>query len=656
MIAHVALPLPIYKVFSYSLPPSIAAFGKPLCRVKVPFTSRSVVGFILKTGYGESEVKLKTVSSLVDPMPLVDEACFRLCEWSSTYYVTPIGLVLKYALPSFINMEKYCAVKSRHESLAHFDNVALRKAYTMAGRDTLYDYLDKSLISLHDIFTGCDVAAIHEQPSPSAKYEPGLFMGDVDQRLSRYISLISSHLAAGHNVLVLLPDRYGSGDFFNKALSAAFPGSVHWFTSSMSEKIKVETFFRARQFTGQIFLGNKSSVFLSIKNLGLIIVERPEENEYRNEESFKFNAYQLALKKAEISGIPIVLGSASPPLEVMKAVSDGHITIEQVKHTAAPLIHYLKSEQGKFRESDLPEPLVEHVRDVVERGGNVVIHSHRRSYASGLRCGVCGRPLECAVCGSLSIAYNRDNDELTCHSCHGRFPYLEKCIFCHSPYIRFFDPGAEFLETALREVFFDHPVIGITGKTDKRANGPASKNLSGLKGGIFVGTNVISKVYGLRADRLILYRWDDFLHTGGYRAKEKMFQVFTNLIDACRPHELLVYTTGKGDFDMSSFLDPSSFYVDELQNREFIDFPPYSRYFLINVLKGNEKAGHKTLKAIEAILEGQGLDEQVLGPMEIKGHYGWRILLKGNENVLSDVLISLYRLPGVHIEADPFYF
>jgi primosomal protein N' (replication factor Y) (superfamily II helicase) len=654
MIVHVALPLPIHRVFSYSLPNDIAPYVEPLSRVRIPFNNRSLVGFVLEKSSVASEENLKAVEDLVDPLPLIDSRCFQLCQWSSNFYVSPLGLVLKYALPSFIKAERYLRVGTADSSMSHLDGASLSKAYGAIGKVGLLDSLSRSVLSLNDVFTGLPLTPEGGISSP-AELQPMAYSADIDQRIDFYLSLVARTLSSGKNVLVLLPDRHGVGDVHHRALVSAFPGLVYWYVSSMTEKKKAESYFRARNEVGRLFLGNKSTVFLPIRDLGLIIVERPEEEEYRNEKGFKFNAVRLALRKAEIEKASLVLGSVSPSIEVMRGVMDGEIRHSRVTSGSKPSVYSLRNERAKSGTVALAPPFLATVREAMERGGNVVVHSHRKSYAAGLRCSACGRPAVCTRCGSLSITYNRETDKITCNGCKASFPYIERCPTCSSPFIRFFDIGAEFLESALREEFPERMVIRATGDADRRSKRSDLGDWSCIKGAIVVGTHVLSKLYGLKADRLILYRWDQFLRTAGYRAREKMFHLLGNMVDAVHPEEIFVHSEGDDDFDISILFEPDNFFKDELERRKMTEFPPYSRLFIVNVLRGNSKAADKALKTIVSLLDGQYLDEQVLGPIEIKGQYEWRIVLKGDEQVLAPVLMSLYRLPGVHIEADPLY-
>lgn len=133
MIADVALPLPIDKVFSYAVPAVLAPFARPFLRVRVPFGTRSLVGFVLRLDDGAEE-GLKAIHELVDCAPLIDDTCFELCDWASRYYAAPIGVALKYALSLTTRTDKYRVVKTADPSLVHLNNLTLKKACAVTGR------------------------------------------------------------------------------------------------------------------------------------------------------------------------------------------------------------------------------------------------------------------------------------------------------------------------------------------------------------------------------------------------------------------------------------------------------------------------------------------------------------------------------------------
>jgi primosomal protein N' (replication factor Y) (superfamily II helicase) len=430
---------------------------------------------------------------------------------------------------------------------------------------------------------------------------------------------------------------------------------VFWYGSSTSEKKKAEAYFKGRNRKGQLILGNKSCVFLPLVDLGLVVVERPEEDEYRNEDAFRFNAVHVAMKRAELESVPLLLGSISPPVEIMKLAEEDMVQVRTQMSAMTPVVSYARSEKGKGLGVGLPEEFVTAIREALDDGRNVVVHTPRRAYAANLSCSACGQSLACAHCGGFSISYTREGDSLTCSTCKNSLRYTEACPACHSPFIRFFEAGAEFLERRLCEEFPSVPLLKVTGESDRRLRGSFRSAASLRQEMIVVGTHVLSKLYGFKTDLLVLYGWDDFLRGGGYRGREKMFQVLANLLDALKPERLLVCTSDRESLDLSLFLDPTQFYQDELIKRRIADFPPYERFFLINVLKRSKLAGARTLGAIEKLVTRENLEHQMLGPIEVKGQYSWRIVLKGHGETLFPLLSSLYRLAGVHVEADPLY-
>jgi primosomal protein N' (replication factor Y) len=654
MIAHVALPLPIHRTFSYIVPDALQPFAGQALRVGVPFGSRSLVGFIVEVEDGEGE-GLKPVDGLIDCFPLIDGTCLDLCRWSSRYYLTPLGLALKYALSSAIRIDRYCRIEALDPSVSSLDGLTLKKAFTVSDKTRVFDYFKRSMIRLRDIFTNRPIEA-YRAPAHPSPVPPVLYTAGIEERKEHYLSLIAEQIAQNRNVLMLLPDRHIVGEFFSRALMERFPDAVLWYHSGMTEKKRAEAYFRARTETGRVLLGSKSAVFLPLAHTGLIIVERPEEDEFRNEEAFKFNAVRVAMKRAELDGAGLVLGSTAPPVDVMKWAADAAVVVTEGKQAPMPPVAHEKNRAARPPQDQLPEALIRTIEEAVGRGRNAVVHTPRKAYAGHLYCLACGRPLQCPDCTSAGLGYSRSKEMLTCNTCRHTFPYEEKCPSCGSDLIRFFDVGAEYFVERLSAIFPGAAVIKMTGEEGKPGSYRTVMKAAARGGCIVVGTHILSKCRGLSTDALILLGWEDFLKTGGYRVREKAFQLFANLVDALAPARGVFQDYGKGSFDPSLFLDPAGFYADELQRRWMAEFPPYTRFFLLQITKRSREAGQKVIAAIEKLAQNGAVEQQMLGPIEVKGRYGWRIILKGSEEELEGLLQSVSRLSGVHIEPDPLYF
>ncbi|MBA4418645.1 MAG: hypothetical protein C0392_12170 [Syntrophus sp. (in: bacteria)] len=653
MIVHVALPIPVERHFSYSVPEKWQPFACLFSRVLVPFHNRTITGFI--TGIEEEDAaNLKEILEVVDIFPFVGGALTRLCEWASRYYVTPMGLVLKYALPSSLQIEKHLAVKTADDTLTGLNDMPLKKAYASLGKDRVFGYFRDGFIELYDILVKKPFCPTVEAIADEGNPVNCLYIGSVSDRLSYYVSLISDSLQRGENVLMLLPDYYLMGDYFQRAFLEEFPGKVLWYGTPTKLKSRMETYLRTRSEGSFLIMGNKGCAFLPAMNLGLIIVERHEEDHYRNEEGFNFNAALLSLKRAELEGIPAHFGTASPSLEVFKYGSDGQF---RVIHGNSPRLNThteIIVEKGIGFYNPLPDEFVEVIRAGVENKERIAVYTPRKDYSSYLQCIECKTLFICPTCSSV-LSYRKHKDSLFCTTCNKEFPYNEQCSKCGSNLIRFSHVGAEFLEERLKGLFPDCPVVKITGETAKKEIGLLRKIPVGSPL-IIIGTQTLSGLYDVKVKNLILVGWEELSRISGYRASEKMFHTVMHLLDALNPEVLYFCMERKKRVNPALFLDMEGFFRDELAKRKAVDFPPYTRLFLVEVEKKTEEAGAKIIKKIMEILREEGYEGPITGPLlQKKEEYQWRILLKGNEEPLYRSLLRIYALPDVHIEADPLY-
>ena len=174
---------------------------------------------------------------------------------------------------------------------------------------------------------------------------------------------------------------------------------------------------------------------------------------------------------------------------------------------------------------------------------------------------------------------------------------------------------------------------------------------------VFVGTQSLSKLYDLHVQKLILLGWEELRKMGGYRSDEKMLQVLINLIDALTPESVVFFMERKNKINIDNYLERSSFYRNELGKRKDADFPPYRRVFSVEVEKKSKDAADKTIKKIKDILQEDGIGNCASSGalLEKKTQYRWRLILRGDEELLRKALFRIYDLPEVQIEADPLY-
>ncbi len=656
MIADIALPIPVGKCFSYTVPDEIAPYISIWSRVRVPFRQKDAVGIVagLREGDGTG---LKSIIEPLDFFPPVSDELAALAGWASSFYLTPVGLVMKYALPPVRDIERYLLAGDVKEGPSATDSIPLPKIIKKSGRIRLFQRCRENTLVLRDNFTHKEFTAA-SSPGPKAAPRPDdaeqtVLVDSLEGRLERYVSLIDKQSGENGNTLFLLPDHYAAGAYFTQRLKAVYGDRVVWFTSGIPVKQRMETYFRVRRDGGHIVLGNKSAVFLPVHNLSLIIVDRFDDDEYRNEEGFKFNAARTAIERARLKDISITLGSAACSVDILHHARKTGIRIECDEWLLRSKCHDNIKTIGSGSSGELLDRLAGEVAGSAGRGENIAIYVPRKGFGSYLRCHACREDLTCTKCGG-SLGYDRDKDTLYCSDCGAGFPYVDACPACGSSMIGFTRTGASFIHDHLCKVLPSIESVLITGDSLKKELSVLGRDLSHAAR-CFVGTQALSKLYGYHVDRLFLVGWEELRKMSGFRSEEKTHQVISNLIDALTPDEIVSFTRRKQAVDIAPYLQITGFYETELQKRREADFPPVTSVFLIQVRAKTKAGADRAMARITALISGHGLDPFMFGSMP--GHhppfYSWKIVLKGPEDILANSLEHLYDIPGVEIEADP---
>lgn len=654
MIIDAALPIPINRLFSYTVPDAWKSFVKPLVRVTVPFHHNTQTGVIISVRDDEDPL-LKEMVDLVDFFPLIDNRHFELVRWVSHHYLAPPGFTLKYVFPRTLNLESYLSIRATSGETAPFDNMSLKKAISIAGRIPLFRYYQEELISLQNTFNGGDFLPLGYQCTENTGSTANiLFIGEIGSRIDYYCAAIKPLLQQGLNVLMLLPDLYASGAYYTDILSERFGNRVIWYGTGVTPKSRMATFLKAREQGGHLILGNKSCAFLPIHRLGLAIIERPEEDDYRNEEGIRFNAALVAIMRSSIFGHSVIVGSASPSLEIYN-------------HAKKRAFHIIKQRwildtatQEKISSPDLRssavylEELIPIIKEGTENSERIAIFLPRKQYGSYLMCHTCRSPVLCPQCGGI-LDYDKKAGCVSCPACKINFPYEERCSSCGSTIIRFSRIGVEYVEEKIRSIYPGFTIIKITGDSLRKE----IKGLAGAIAGnptILIGTQSLTKLYGFPVDRLILLGWEEMRKMGGYRADEKMVQTLVNLVDALNPRTITIFMAKRNKVSVDSFLEMEMYFEKELRKRGEAELPPFVRTFLVEVEKKGKDAGANNISRIKHILREEGVNSYLSGNcMEKHSEQRWRMILRGDDIALFAALSRIRNLPRVQVEADPLF-
>lgn len=651
MIADIALPIPVGKNFSYSVPDTLIPFLSLWSRVTVPFHNREMTGIVIKIHDGENS-GLKPVRDVIDLFPLVGGELPELLNWSSSFYLAPIGLVLKYALNASRDIDKFLAVEL-HNDLSNFNGLTLRKMSRKMGMQRIHDLYRQKALDVRDTITGMPFGPLSQTSRKSQDGQRSIFIDSIEKRFELYLTKIDDHLRSDANILFLLPDYYAAGAWFTKRLVEVYGSRVLWFGAGIPVKKRMETYFKVRSSGGHIILGNKSSVFLPIHDLNLVIAERFDDDEYRNEESFKYNAVGIAAERARLCNIPVILGSAACSTEILRYGEQNGFTIdvrEWLSTNGYPerITSVYSRSSGEFLDRAWTE--VDPAKG--RSGSTAAIYTPRKDYGSFIRCDTCKETVMCTKC-SVAMSYDHDTDNVYCPECSTRFPYTDNCPNCGSGMLTFSRIGAMFIQNHISRIFPETEIIPVTGDSLKKELSVIRKPRHD-RGMILVGTQALSKLYECHVGKLVLFGWNELRKMGGYRAEEKTHQVIAHLIDSLTPDEIIC-RSGK---DILSYLSIADFYARELKKRREADFPPFSRVFLIEIKAKTITAADRSLKKVRSEMAAKGLESHMFGMIAADKHpfYIRRIILKGEKNLLTDSFHDLYNIPGIEIEADPLNF
>ncbi|HEX2967411.1 MAG TPA: hypothetical protein VHO84_16620 [Syntrophorhabdaceae bacterium] len=652
MIVDVAFPIPSQKMFSYMVPEGMEALASMYVRVKAPFHNRVQIGYI--TGIRDGgDTNLKHIIDFLDFFPLINDDLIELGKWASDHYVTPPGIVLKYLLPPALKTDPYLHVYSDNPIHNFVQGLPLKKAIRMSGKAKIHSKYVQGLISLRDQFTETDFVPLKNDANLFTGARNTLLIASVENRMTRYIEAIEETFRQDLNVLMLLPDRDSIGYYFQKRLEECFKNRVLWYGSEVTSKSKMSVFFKARNNSKLIVLGNKSCVFLPISKLGLIIIERPEEDEYRNEEAFRFNAVSVALKRASVKNTRCLIGSVCPPVEIYHYCSDNGFQISEQRWLTDDESQARFETSSSVNRGTLHENIIASVQKWTRENERVALFVPWKFYGSGIVCHSCREARVCTQCGSI-LGYEKESGTFVCISCRAKYPYESRCPNCGNDIITFSKVGLEYMAEKLVEALPDLEIERITGDSsrDKRRKRLEHKSHKPV---LLIGTQSLAKMYGVHVKRLILIGLEELRTAGGYRSDEKMIQILMNLLDALTPEHVLFLNARRTTTDFVYRRTSAQYYQEELETRRAAGFPPYARIFLVKIRNKDESRGELLVALMSEILRKHNNAGALTGTIVKKrgSYFEWNTVLRVEDAGIYDSLREIYNIRGIQIEPDP---
>lgn len=768
---------PVDRPFDYLVPEKMHDLIECGSRVKVPFGSREVLGFIvnLKNETDVAMDKIKSISTLLDIEPVLTKEMLEMAKWLKDETICYEIDVLQAMLPSalrakyekFVVLQKekellapelqpffqqtmkvnykefekqdllYPLKKAIKDNLLFIENVVkqkgrvkeIRKVKISEDLNQLKKIADsisnrakkqKSLIlwmqqhvgeivELDELFREAETSqsvlqavmeygacefiqeevyrnpfkkdvektgflelndeqstALHNIIEAMDKKKPETFLlhGVTGSgKTEVYLQAIQHCLQMGKEAIVLVPEISLTPQMTNRFRSR-FGELVAVMHSGLSVGEKYDEWRKVHQGKVKVVVGARSAVFAPFENVGLIILDEEHEATYKQEDSPRYHARNVAIWRSEYHGCPVLLGSATPSLESYARATKGVYTLLTLKERALkqplPTVEVvdMREELKKGNRTMFSETLTKAILERLKRKEQIVLFLNRRGYSSFVLCRDCGTVLQCENC-DISLTYHRSNEKLKCHYCGFEQRVPKTCPQCGSDHIRYFGTGTQKVEEELNRLFPESRVLRMDVDTTKRkgAHEAILSDFGEGKADILLGTQMIAK--GLDFPNITLVgvlSADTSLHLPDFRSAERTFQLLTQVSGragrAERPGQVIIqsYTPEHYAIELAKEQHYEPFYEREMQLRRQAGYPPY--YYIVHLQVSHEDvmmAAEYANKCAEFLRSNLSFGVSIIGPttssiVRLQNRYRYQCLIKyKREPALIPALLQLMK-------------
>ena len=773
----VALSVPLDMVFTYRVP----ADATPVVggRVLVPFRQKRLTGIVVELHDRVPSVTTKTILSVLDVAPVLDDQLLRLGRWIADYYLAPLGEVFRTILPLSAEFRRAIAyritregrlalhlagmsgssarsrrtpdeqaaeyrvlnylaaqqpesreaIQVREESLRFATRVTksilsgmVRKKWlvredvsgvrdaartikiallrsaegklndnqrklietlaasggrvpvqTLQGlgvpRSTLSTLIRRGLVELGE--EAAAFAVSRSKPRPSFEFDFTLAQKNALTRLREavdarkfcgillhgvtgsgktavYLASMRAVLEAGRSAILLVPE-IGLTPAVAADLHQIFGEEVAILHSALSGKERAQQWHRIKSGDARMVVGTRSAVFAPVADPALIIVDEEHDSSYKQEETPRYHARDVAVVRAKMANAVVVLGSATPSLEsYFNAKKNKYALVElpdRVEQRPLPEVEIIDMRQ-EFQETGheqvISRKLAAEIKERLDRKEQVMVLLNRRGYSPVVLCRTCGKTLQCNNC-AISMTHHKREHKMVCHYCGFTAPVPKVCGECGSEYVYFLGTGSEKLEELLHGMFPQARIARLDRDT-VRGHEDFERTLNALSAGeldLLVGTQMIAKGHDIHGVTLVgVVGADSALGLPDFRAAERTFQLLTQVAGRAgrgqSPGKVILQTYFQDHYAVqyAARHDFTGFYEKELRFRSWMHYPPYSA--LANVLIRSDKLDEAlqwagTLGKWFEQTRHEGV--RVLGPaaapiMRLKSDYRYHFVLK----------------------------
>jgi len=631
MYLQIILNLPVNQPFTYSYvadekekPELKPEIGK---RAEIMFGNRKTTGFIIEIrdtvpeNYPADPSKIRPIKRIVDKEPLFGKELIEIAQWISHYYLCTLGEAVFAMIPS----------GRRETSAAGF---SFENELSENKKNELSDEQKKCVSEVLSTANQEEVSQFHYIYGPTGTGKTEVFL-----------TLAENILAQGKGVIYLVPEIGLTGQVATSIIER-FGNTAAILHSGLTPSQRLTEWHRIMHKEARVIVGARSAIFAPVPDLGLIIIDEEHDGSYKSGNNPRYHARQVAMHRCSTLKIPLVMGSATPSVEAWYGMSKGTIFRHSLsKRLAGGTMPQINCINMNYYPNDgcISKPLEEQIKKTLEDKHQVILFMNRRGFTHFFRCNSCGYELVCKNC-SVPMTYHRNDNRLRCHYCGWSVIPPQSCPDCGSIDIGTSGFGTEYIEAETKAKFPNARIIRLdTDVVQKKEDLLQSlEDFKNNKYDIMLGTQMVAK--GLNFPNLQLVGVilaDAGLHMPDFRAGERTFSLITQVAGRAGRYfpdgKVIVqtYSPGQEPILFACKNQTADFYTFELQQREMLEFPPFSRLVRI-VFRSFSKqlASDSAADAYHLIEQMKLKGVEIIGPAEcpiekINSNFRYQILLKG---------------------------
>lgn len=682
LILQIAVPAPLRRTFDY-LPAAANVDPAPAAgvRVRVPFGSRQLTGLLLGVAQESSteSAQLRPVEAVLDAEPLLDSAQLALISWAAGYYQHPIGEVVAAGLPKALREGRPLPMDGwqltarslglADDALARARRQAAALALIRTGgitsdttlRDAgisaavLRELEKKGLVERCRAAPAAPSAALREQ-GPALSEAQAAAVAAIDQpgafhchllegvtgsgKTEVYLQLIARCLQRGEQALVLVPE-IGLTPQTLQRFAQRFETPIAVLHSGLADGARLEAWLAARDGSAGIVIGTRSAVFTPLARPGLIIVDEEHDGSYKQQDGFRYSARDVAVKRAQLSACPVLLGSATPSLESLHNTQRGryahHLLLDRAGGGDLPDVSVVDVCAAPLR-AGISEQLLLALRECTEiRGEQALLFLNRRGYAPSLICHDCGWVSQCAHCDARNTVHLRQR-QLRCHHCAARGPLPGACPQCRGRLLTR-GLGTEQTEEYLREVL-RCPVHRIDSDSMRGRDAASALHEIGNSAEpcVLLGTQMLTKGHHFPRVQLVgVIDADALLYSADFRGEERLAQLVVQVAGRAGRERsggrVLLQTHHPENSLLQGLLRDgySRVATDLLKQRRAAGLPPAGQLCLLRCDSRDEQAGEQFLRGVRRQVEARlPASARLIGPLPSAlprraGRFRWQL-------------------------------